>query len=445
MAAKSNPRVTNAVKPLAPVRAVITNERAIERSSPYSVSFDLADDIRFAFVGPTGPSGVTPVTSDLLDIALAVCFVERDMRKRAPTNRVKRIDIELPVRSETRWQGKRRILEELLSFMGGHAWRISFSKSRLPVRSARSASDSRKERIVLHSGGMDSTCGLASVMSRTPTTQLVSFYTTQRAVQEQIAESLGFGAPSQLSAKWRNKQSRRGGSAFAYRSFLFLALGTLVARSFSAKSLLQFENGFMAAAIPPSPNYFPTRHAHPRLHRLFNELLERLGVEVVVENPFRWKTKRQIVEECQRCLGVPAARRMLRLTQSCWFYNYHQFPSRFERERIRLPGHQHCGACVPCLVRRTAFRDSAYALDPRNPPAGLVNSANVSHNFDAYAAFCSHVMQNKASPSDLRRALLRRGIVIDAEAGDWQNLHALIVHFARDFFAAFGRKYADRV
>lgn len=438
MASNSSARM----RPIAPVRAVVTNERAIDGSSQYVVRLDLARDVQFAFRGPTGPSEVTSVTSDLLDIALAVCFVERDLRKLALTNRVKSIHIEVPVRTPSRWREKSHLLNELLGFMGGHEWCVSFSKSSLPIRNSEEALKTPKKQVVLHSGGMDSTCGLVSIRAQASETQLASFYTTQRSIQEEIARSLGFNPPSQVSAKWRDKKSRRGRSAFAYRSFLFLSIGSLVAHSFSARSLLQFENGFMAAAVPPSPNYFPTRHAHPRFHLLFNSLLSELGVDVVVDNPFRWKTKRQMVEECYLALGTPRAKRLLKLTQSCWFYNYHQFPSRFEREKIELPKHEHCGACVPCLVRRVAFRDQAYTLDPRQPPKGLKNSANVSHHFDAYAAFCRLVLQNRNSPGDVRRALLRHGIVIDGDPAEWPRLHALIVQFSEEFFEAFGKKYA---
>lgn len=441
MASRNRKRIETSEGPRAPVVAMVQNERAIDGASTYRVRFDLAADIRLNFPGPTGPRDADPLTSDLLDIALSIFFVERDLRRLALTNRVKCISVQIPVRRPDIWTLRSSKVADILRFMGGHDWGVSFVQSTLPVRNATERLKDARSCVVLHSGGMDSTCGLGTLLNRRGQVQLVSFYTSQRHIQEQIAEELGFGQPSQLYAAWRHKNSRRGRSGFAYRSFLFLAIATLVARSFRARSIVQFENGFMAASVPPCPNYFVTRHAHPKYHRLFNELLVSLSIPIEVSNPLRWKTKHQAVLECRRAIGAERAEKLLALTQSCWFYSYHQFPSRFKRERIEKTPHQHCGLCVPCLIRRAAFRDEAYSLDPRKPPSHVRDKANVSYNFDAYAAFCRLVLSNQKSPEILRRALLEHGIVLDQEAGPWSSLHPLIVQFARDFGEAFGNAY----
>jgi len=439
MANQNRPRLRSPSRGLAPVTAIVQNERAIDGKDSYRVRFDLKRDIKFHFNGPLGPHGPDAETSDLLDIALSVMFVERDLRKLALTNRVTRITITVPVREPRRWASRRSTLEEILRFMGGHDWQLEFAKSSLPLREANEQAKEEKKLVVLHSGGMDSACGLGSLMAKRRSVQLVSFYTNQRPIQEQIATELAFAPPSQLYATWRDKTSRRGRGAFAYRSFLFLSLAALVARSFGASSILQFENGFMAASVPPCANYFVTRHAHPKYHRLFNELLGQMSLSVAVGNPFRWKTKRQAVLEFRGAVGARKANLILAKTQSCWFYSYHQFHSRFKRERIEKKPHQHCGLCVPCLVRRAAFRDQDYSLDPRRPPAGVRDKANVSYNYDAYLAFCRWVLSNAQTPEGLRRALLQFGIILDPEAGPWDSLRPLLVQFSREFIAAFKR------
>ena len=438
MADQSRKRLNSPSRGAAPVAAIIQNERAIDGKDSYSVRFDLQNDIKFHFNGPLGRYGPDCETSDLLDIALSVMFVERDLRKLALTNRVSRIDLTVPVRQVSNWASRRSTLEDLLRFMGGHDWHLAFEKSSLPLRAAKTQVQEPKKLVVLHSGGMDSACGLGTLLSDASSTQLVSFYTSQRPVQEQIATDLRFATPSQLYATWQDKKSKRGRSAFAYRSFLFLSLAALVARSFGASSILQFENGFMAASVPPCANYFVTRHAHPKYHRLFNELLDQMSLPFTVENPFRWKTKRQAVVEFREAVGSRAkADRILGMTQSCWFYSFYQFHSRFKRERIKKNPHQHCGLCVPCLVRRVAFRDDDYSLDPRTPPAYVKDKGNVSYNYDAYLAFCNLVQANRETPEGLRRALLRFGIILDPEAGPWESLHPLLVQFSREFIAAF--------
>jgi 7-cyano-7-deazaguanine synthase in queuosine biosynthesis len=439
MADKNRPRLKSPSRGRAPVTALVKNERAIDGKDSYYVRFDLEKDIKVHFDGPLGPHGPDAETSDLLDIALSVMFVERDLRKLALTNRVSRITITIPVRELSKWASRRATLEEILRFMGGHDWQLEFTKSLLPPRKANNQLREGKKLVVLHSGGMDSACGLGSLLTKRRSVQLVSFYTNQRPIQEQIAAELEFAPPSQLYATWQDKKSRRGRGAFAYRSFLFLSLATLVARSFGARSILQFENGFMAASVPPCANYFVTRHAHPKYHRLFNELLEQMSLSITVENPFRWKTKRQAVLDFRNAVGAGKADRILAKTQSCWFFSYHQFHSRFKRERIEKNPHQHCGLCVPCLVRRTAFRDQDYSLDPRKPPRKIKDKANVSYNYDAYLAFCRWVRDNGQTAIGLRRALLQFGIILDAEAGPWESLRPLLVQFSREFISTFNR------
>lgn len=421
----------------ATVSAQVQNERDVAGKGRYRVRFDLTRDLHVTFPGPTGPHPIGPVESDLLDVALGIFFVERDLRRPAKTNRIRSIGVRLPVRDPDRWRPVALILERLLGFMGGYGWSVSFSESDRPPHRSLSATDEEKAAIALHSGGVDGTCGLGWLRERAASTQLGSFYTSQRRQQEQIANELGFGKPSGLRAVWRTKASHRGRGGFAYRSFLFLSFGTALARSFGAETLYQFENGFLAAAIPPAPSYFPTRHAHPRYHRLFMELIAGLGIDVQVENPFRWLTKRQAVEQFRRAYADLDADAVLARTQSCWFFNYHQFPSRFESERIRLGPSEHCGACVPCLVRRTALGDSAYSLDPRSPPVSVKDPRNVSYNYDAYRVFSEMVITHGTMPATLRRALLARGIVVDRETGPWKQLHPLIVRFANEFLETF--------
>jgi 7-cyano-7-deazaguanine synthase in queuosine biosynthesis len=421
----------------APVTATVRNERDLGGRGVYGVAFDLVEDIQLTIPGPAGPAGFDAVASDLLDVALAVYFVERDLRRPAPTNRVREIAVRLPVREPALWKPVAPTLEDLLGFLGGHGWRVSFSKSPLPAHKASSTAEEERSRVALHSGGVDGTCGLGWLKKKGPGVQLASFYTSQRKLQGEIAGELGFDPPSSLRAVWKDRKSRRGRGGFAYRSFLFLSLGAAVARSFRAREVLQFENGFLAAAIPPSPSYFPTRHAHPRYHRLFGELAAGLGWELEVDNPFRWWTKRQAVEELRRAFPEVDIDPLLARTQSCWYFNYNQFPSRFERERIALPSREHCGACVPCLVRRAALEDSAYTLDPTAPPEGVRDPRNVSYNYDAYKAFCDLVSAHGGSPAELRRAFLRRGIVVDREAGPWDRLQPLVVRFADELLETF--------
>ena len=71
------------------------------------------------------------------------------------------------------------------------------------------------------------------------------------------------------------------------RAFMFLSIGAVVAHSWAAETLFQYENGVLAAAVPPSGLFVPTRHAHPEFHSRMGRLLEAvLGCRLRIENPF---------------------------------------------------------------------------------------------------------------------------------------------------------------
>jgi hypothetical protein len=69
------------------------------------------------------------------------------------------------------------------------------------------------------------------------------------------------------------------------------------------------------------------------------QLFDATKLRVRMENPYQLKTKGEMLQDC-------ADKKLLRAhayqTTSCGRYLIH--------------GHTHCGRCIPCLVRRAAFR-----------------------------------------------------------------------------------------
>src|SRR6185369_10977013 len=205
---------------------------------------------------------------------------------------------------------------------------------------------------------MDSTCGLTSIQNHASTSRLVSFYTRQKSLQTKIASELEFARPVQWSKIWKPKMGPSHG--FYYRSFLFLCLAAAVADSWKARTILQFENGVLASAIPPSAAWMMTKHAHPQLHKLAAELVSVLfGGKWQVRNPFMLKTKRDCFVESSSIIGRAKAKTILDKTETCWFHRSNRVVGGKKK-----PG-KACGVCIPCIVRRTALRDNNYEWDLR--------------------------------------------------------------------------------
>ena len=139
------------------------------------------------------------------------------------------------------------------------------------------------------------------------------------------------------------------------RSFLFFALATLAASGIEGTPTIYVpENGLIALNVPLDPlrvGAWSTRTTHPFYMALWQALLGQLGIAARLKNPYRFKTKGEMLSEC----GNPAlVSRHVGETISC---------SSIAKARWQGLSPQQCGFCVPCLIRRAAIV-SAFPTDP---------------------------------------------------------------------------------
>lgn len=311
-------------------------------------------------------------TEDLLVAAIAAYAADASVPRRYAYDRWTRdFKLYLPVSYPEQWGKVRSTLESLLSFLTGDHWSIllrprvsrttteefSFAqKSFLPLRS---------EYVCLYSGGLDSFIGALDQLAQGHSIVLVGHhgsgqgptsiaqhhaiaalrqkYNTDTAPYFQIWVS-----PPRL-ALGVSEITTRG------RSILFFVLGIIVAESVQATKLIIPENGFISLNIPLTPSRigsFSTRSTHPHLIYLFREILLALDIQVELVLPYRFQTKGEMLRSC-------ADQTMLRAniaeTMSC----AHPGAGRFSGAKV---AYQHCGYCLPCLVRRAAI--SSFMEDP---------------------------------------------------------------------------------
>jgi hypothetical protein len=132
-------------------------------------------------------------------------------------------------------------------------------------------------------------------------------------------------------------------------------LGIAVASGLRGGRIVVPENGFISLNIPLTISRlgsFSTRTTHPFLISLLRDVLSVLDIDVHLEMPYRHMTKGEMLQNCadQRTLA-----KGLGATMSC----AHPSAGRFQG------GHdpnQHCGYCIPCLIRRAAI--SSWGDDP---------------------------------------------------------------------------------
>lgn len=310
--------------------------------------------------GAMGKRGIDRVGMDMIDIGVLIYLIERYLPGKQRMNRVSKIDVRLGIREPTAWTRKAiQALEELLQFMGDTQWNIRFTPDdTLDEQAPVAIEEAIVNRAVLFSGGLDSLCG-ASLLRNQDDVRLVSYYTRQKTLQRDLAESLGIQPPVQWS--WRQRPRSGRGKSFRYRSFLFLCLAAVTIRSYGgANQISQYENGILASSIAPSLSVLTTKHAHYHLHRSCETIFsEVFGEDWSVDNPFSHTTKREAYLLMEAELGKDKARALAEKTETCWNL-YAGFKKKEDSQEVRKPNGVPCGFCVPCILRQTAIPQNCW-------------------------------------------------------------------------------------
>lgn len=396
------------------------------------ISFDLGSDLCMTLDGQVGPLGISATGADLLDFAAAVYQIEKQLTGRQRTNPPERFELRMQLRNPIAWNDQAVVAAgNMLHLLGNAVWTVDFKPGlRAPIPAHRREGDRSVTQVALLSGGVDSTCGVASLQVQASSTQLVSFYTRQKTLQRNIASNLGFSLPSQWYMNWAGEPGR--GHSFHYRSFLFLALAAVVAESWGARTIFQFENGVLATAIPPASSWMMTKHAHPLLHQAAADLFSALfGGDWHIQNPFLLLTKQECVHGLVKSIGEPKALRLLSKTETCWFHWSNRVVGG------KKPPGVPCGLCIPCIVRRTAIPHEVYEYDLRRD--NIKNDTKKGLAFRSYFGFLDRVIRAGRAPTRFYALLPAAGrdLVGLGKSIPLNDLHRLFLKFAREFMRTY--------
>jgi 7-cyano-7-deazaguanine synthase in queuosine biosynthesis len=375
---------------------------------------------------------VSNTAADLLNFAAAVYQIERQLSGRQRTNPPERFELKMPLRSPDVWD--RRVIQtasSLLNVLGNATWTLQFTKSKLRPIDVEGVADRTINQVMLLSGGLDSACGAASRTEKKHL-QPVSFYTRQKTLQQDIARGLGLLDPVQWRMDWKGEAGR--GHSFLYRSFLFLSLAAVTVASWGGRSILQFENGILATAIPPSDAWMMTKHAHPAMTALASELFSLLlGGDWKIENPFLLQTKRQCVDTAVKAAGLDRNTLLdiFAQTETCWFHWSNRVPGGKKKPGIA------CGTCIPCILRRTALPKTPFAFDLRKD--SVRNHPDYGVGFRSYFVFLKRVLEAGSSDASFYPVMPAAGRnLVGTGRVRIGELRALFARFAREFMETYG-------
>lgn len=269
------------------------------------------------------------------------------------------ISIEIPVYNLEKWLALSDLFKRMLDFLTGDKWSISFIK-RNEELSGKSESENPTpefEAVTLFSGGMDSLIGAINHLEKHKKIALISHagdtYTknVQRKLLSQFNEKYIGLNPLYLDL-WMVFEKNlipSGGSenTTRSRSFLFIALGIFAISGMKDVSTLEVpENGLIALNVPLDElriGSHSTRTTHPFYLESWNQILKGLEFELTVQNPYWNKTKGEMADQC---LNKDFLLQVVQNSTSC---------SSPHKARWSGAALQHCGYCVPCIIRRAAM------------------------------------------------------------------------------------------
>lgn len=317
--------------------------------------------------------GVVPseTAADLGILAATVTAADTRISRSADAQDgwTREIDIYMPVVEFARWQALAPLLERTLKFLTGDHWRLFFRerdpKYKTLIQKPRMLVRPPFTSVCLFSGGLDSFIGAIDLFDGGKKPILVSHYgdvstSSQERCSDRMAAVYGNMKPRHVRANVRfdrNDFTHEMGDEFTTRgrSFLFFALAALAASGLQRDSILYVpENGLISLNVPLDRlrvGAWSTRTTHPFYMARWQEILAGLGIAATLENPYRFKTKGEMLGECS---NQDIVRKHATETISC------SSPAKARWLGIPLG---HCGFCVPCLIRRSAIT-SAFGKDP---------------------------------------------------------------------------------
>lgn len=277
----------------------------------------------------------------------------------------------VPVSDADRWNGVSGLLQRMMNFLTGDRWTFNFRPRPEGFELFVAAKplilpELRFDGVSLFSGGLDSLIGAIDALEEGRNPLFVSHAgeSAVSAAQEKLfrrLETQYSDRPFRRLRLWMifdkklvkevpAEDSTRG------RSFLFFATGALAGSGFGQPCRLYApENGLIALNVPLDQlrlGSLSTRTTHPFYIARWNELLRALDIPVMIENPYWDKTKGEMVSACANPALLNQA---IPESLSC---------SSPTKGRWKGHGTEHCGFCLPCLIRRAAIKNGIRGTDP---------------------------------------------------------------------------------
>ena len=333
-----------------------SKEHGIEYISLYETAiltrFDVGD-VAISLKQDIRRSGINPSIEawDFCSIAMSVAAVDETApRKESADGWTRVLAVEIHIYEPLVWQNQIPALERALKLLTGDFWQITITDGGDRPPSVKNIKAPDADCVSLLSGGVDSLIGAIDLQRSGRKPLFVSKLVKGNGdFQMEVARRLGDqDCHVQWSFNSRSKSSSE--SSTRGRSLIFFAYAALVASFLheqkgggDAIEVFVPENGFISLNLPLTPlriGTLSTKTTHPVFLEAIQQIWNATGIRAILVSPFeyRFRTKGEMLLEC---LDKDLLLELIGRSTSCG--------------RYAVYNRTHCGRCVPCMVRRSAF------------------------------------------------------------------------------------------
>lgn len=339
------------------------------------------------------------------------------------------IEIEFPVNNLSVWRGKEVKLKQILDFLTGDNWIVTFRQNTQDTfYYPRPLSRRRKipptyemesiKSVSLFSGGLDSLIGVIDELEKLGNKEkilLVSHFDSKspgpNGDQTKLLSHLVTHYPNKIywvQSKLVLSRKDTDGSRviiennYRSRSLFFIGLGCYLS---PIDELIIPENGTISINYPLTPSRvssLSTRTTHPYVLKNTQELLADLGLPARIHNPYTFNTKGEMLVKCSNQKFI---QRIFQDSVSCGKRGRRQFhfdnPSEVNN----------CGRCMPCIYRRAAL--NKVGLDKERHYGNFITKVSSIGNNDLPALF-SYLKRNITLEKMKRDLLVNGNIEIES-------------------------------
>ena len=303
------------------------------------VGVQLFKELRKSKIAPTVEA------LDFTIIAMAVVAADKAvLRKKSADGWTRKIELCIYLHDAPKWRQEKRKLEEMLRFLSGDFWVLNINALPESLVPQKKYDLRQQDCICLLSGGMDSLVGAIDLHEEGRNPLFVS-QTVRGDAEHQREYAMQFGINN--LCQWSNNIKKKGESEISTRarSMVFFAFALLASCGIDCnaqgrKELFVPENGYISLNMPLDPlrtGSLSTKTTHPVYMKAMQEIWNDVGINIDFVLPYKYKTQGEVLMDCK---NQDLMKKLIFGSTSC---------GKYQRKL------QHCGVCVPCLVRRAAF------------------------------------------------------------------------------------------